>query len=138
MLPLRWARGWQVASIILLVLVLVAGVAPVVWLWPDRGDVVRYFAHIDKWAHAVTFMFLALWFCGQYTRQAYWRIALGLLVYGIVIEAAQRMVGYRTADPFDVVANISGIGVGLTLGLLGAGGWSQWFERLVAGRRELD
>ncbi|MEM9401681.1 MAG: VanZ family protein [Pseudomonadota bacterium] len=138
MLPLRWARGWRVASATLLVLVLAAGVAPAVWLWPDRGSMLSLLSHFDKWAHALTFTVLALWFCGQYTRSSYWRIALGLVVYGIVIELAQRLVGYRTADPFDVVANISGIALGLTIGLLGAGGWSQIVERRFARQRELD
>ena len=86
MLPLRWARRWRFASATLLLLVLLAGVAPVVWLWTDRGGAIRWFANIDKWAHVLTFTFLALWFCGQYTRGAYWRIAAGLLVYHSVDE----------------------------------------------------
>ncbi len=138
MLPLRWSARWRFASATLLLLVLLAGIAPVVWLWPDRGGAVRWFASIDKWAHLLTFAFLAVWFCGQYTRGAYWRIAAGLLVYGVIIEVVQRQVGYRTADFEDVIANASGIGIGLIIGLLGAGGWSQSVERWIGAREHAD
>ena len=136
MLPLRWAAHWRLASVVLLILVLLAGIAPAFWLWDDRSNAMNFLAHIDKWAHALTFAFLALWFCGQYTRSAYWRIAAGLLVYGIVIEGLQRLVGYRTADVLDVMANLGGIGLGLTIGLLWAGGWSQSVERWIGRRYE--
>ncbi len=136
MLPLRWGFRWHVASGLLLVAVLLAGIMPAVWLWPDRGSVLSWLDHIDKWAHFLTFAVLALWFSGQYEKRIYWRIAAGLLVYGVIIEFLQRMVGYRTADLYDVVANLSGITAGLLLGALWFGGWSLSFERWVRGTHE--
>ncbi len=134
MLPLRYVLQWRIASGILLLLVLLATLAPVVWLWPDRVRVVNWIRHIDKWAHGASFAVLALWFCGQYAKHAYWRIAIGLVLFGIAIEGCQRLVGYRTADVMDVAANATGIALGLSLGLLGLGGWSQQFEHWYSRR----
>jgi VanZ family protein len=134
MLPLRYAPWWRTASGVLLVLILVAAVMPAVWLWPDRGKIVSWFGEIDKWAHALVFAALAIWFAGQYRRRSYWRIALGLLVYGVLIELSQRMVSYRSAEWLDVAADMAGIMTGLLIAAAGLGGWSQRFEEKIAAR----
>jgi len=128
MLPLRYALGWQVASAALLVIVLAGAVMPAVWLWPDRVRIENWIEHLDKWVHLLTFAFLAVWFAGQYRRRSYWRIAAGLVGFGILIEICQRMVGYRSAELFDIGADVAGVVLGLVIGLAGAGGWSQRFE----------
>ena len=128
MLPLRYAPWWRTASCLLLVLVLAAAVMPAVWLWPDRGRILSWFGEIDKWAHAIMFAVLTIWFAGQYRPASYWRIALGLLTYGVLIELCQRMVSYRSAEWLDVAADVAGILVGLLIAAAGLGGWSQRFE----------
>lgn len=132
MLPLRFADRWRTAGILLLLAVLTAAVLP--WFWSDRGQLVSWIAHIDKWAHGITFALLAVWFAGQYRRTAYWRIALGLLAFGVLIEACQRFVRYRTAEWFDVGADAIGIAAGLAIALAGAGGWSLRVEAWLAAR----
>ena len=102
MLPLRHARRWHTASVILLLVVLVATLMPVVWFWPDRFKALTWFESVDKWLHGVVFLVLSVWFSGQFRARSYWRIAVGLLVFGLVIEGCQRMVSYRTADWIDV------------------------------------
>ena len=128
MLPLRYAPWWRTASGALLVLVLVGAIMPAVWFWPERGQVVIWFGEIDKWAHAVVFAFLAVWFAGQYRPRSYWRIALGLLMFGVFIELCQRMVGYRSAEWLDVAADAAGIIAGLTIAAAGLGGWCKRLE----------
>lgn len=132
MLELRFTRRWQIAGALLLLLVLLGASMPVVWLWPDRGSLRVYFNNIDKWAHGLTFAFLAIWFAGQYAKRAYWRIALGLFLFGLLIEGCQRLLGYRTADWHDVLANSVGILGGLLLGLIWLGGWSLAVERWLS------
>jgi len=132
MLPLHFRRGWYAASAALLLTVLALGLAPLVWLDTGGPD---WLDNADKVKHFLAFATLAVWFCGQYARQAYWKIAVGLLIYGIVLELMQRLVGYRSADPYDVVANVSGICAGLLIGWTIAGGWSQSLERWVLERR---
>ena len=134
MLPLRYALRWQAVSVVLLVAVLAAAMMPAVWLWPDRVRIAIWFDGLDKWAHLLTFALLAVWFAGQYRRGAYWRIAAGLIGFGALIELCQRLVGYRTADWFDLGADTLGIVVGLVIALAGAGGWSQRFENWYVAR----
>ena len=128
MLPLRYAPRWRTASGVLLVLVLAAAVMPAVWFWPDRVKIVSWIGEFDKWAHAIVFTALAIWFAGQYRPRSYWRIALGLLIFGILIELCQRMVSYRSAEWLDVAADAAGIIGGLLIAVAGLGGWSQRFE----------
>jgi len=89
---------------------------------------------LDKWAHALAFALLTVWFAGQYRRAAYWRIAVGLVGFGVLIEICQRAVGYRTAEWLDISADVAGVVIGLMIGLAGAGGWSQRFENRYLAR----
>jgi len=134
MLPLRFAPWWRTASGVLLVLVLALAVMPVVWLWPDRIKFIDWFGEIDKWAHALVFAVLAIWFAGQYRPRSYWRIALCLLLYGVLIELCQRMLSDRSAEWLDVAADMAGIMTGLLIAAAGLGGWSQRFEAKIAAR----
>ena len=98
------------------------------WLWPERVRIENWLDNPDKWAHLLTFAVLAVWFAGQYRRKSYWRIAAGLVGFGILIELCQQTVGYRSAEWLDLGADVLGIVLGLAIGLAGAGGWSQRFE----------
>lgn len=134
MLPLRFAAHWRTASMILLAIVLAGTLMPAVWQWPDDNELQTWIVEADKWVHALTFLVLALWFAGQYRPQSYWRIAVGLLGFGALIEIVQGMVAYRSAEWLDLAANVVGIGVGLAIALVGLGGWCLWMEdRLVPG-----
>ena len=126
MLPLRYEKRWRVGGIILLLAVLAATIMPSIW-WP-------HFPHsrllsMDKWLHLFTFLILALWFSGQYARNSYWRLGAGLIAFGLLIEAGQAMLSYRSAEWADLVADILGIAIGLTIAAAGLGGWSLRFEQ---------
>lgn len=135
MLPLRYARQWWTASVVLLFLVVLVMLMPTAWMWPDRAEFVAWFADADKWVHAIIFCILAIWFAGQYRAESYWRIALGLLLFGLLTEACQRLVAYRSADWFDLAADAAGIIVGLSVATAGAGGWSLRIENWVDRRK---
>jgi hypothetical protein len=123
MLPLRYAVQWRVGSIILLLCVFGAMLMPAVWFWPDRSGLLKWFIGVDKWLHAIIFVALAIWFAGLYERRLYVRIAIGLIVFGILIEGGQRLVTYRSAEWYDIVADAVGIFVGFTVAAMGAGAW---------------
>lgn len=130
MLPLRYARHWQLASIILLLLVLIAALMPAaVWFWSDQLPVVEWLKHVDKWAHGLTFVVLAVWFCGLYERGSYWRVAIGLLAFGALIEVLQGMLSYRLAEWHDLGADAIGIIAGVIISIAWLGGWSLRFEQ---------
>jgi len=132
MLELQYVAAWRSMSVATLILILTAMVVPSDWLWLDDPSFHRYI--FDKWLHGITFCALTLWFCGQYARSSYWRIVLGLLAFGVLIEIMQRMVSYRTAEVMDLAADVAGIAAGLALALAGAGGWTPRFERWVQKR----
>lgn len=134
MLPLRYVQRWRAASMLLLLLVLIATLMPAVWFVDDSRSFVTWFMGVDKWLHALTFLFLAVWFAGQYKRSAYWRIALGLILFGVLIEACQRMVSYRSAEWYDLAADVLGVIIGLTVAWIGLGGWSLRAEAWLARR----
>ena len=129
MLPLRFAAGWRAASFILLFVVLVAMLIPAGWFVPEKQKLATWFGETDKWLHGLIFLVLALWFAGQYGTESYWRIALGLLAFGGLIEVTQNMVDYRSSEWFDMLANLAGIAAGLTIAFFGPGGWCVRFEQ---------
>ena len=137
MLPLQYVRRWQAAGLMLLLVVLAATLMPAVWFFSDRQSFITWFVHVDKWLHAVTFVVLAIWFSGQYRPGAYWRIGIGLILFGVLIEFCQRLVTYRSAELFDLVADAAGIAVGLIIAAAGIGGWSlrieEWFAQRNTG-----
>ena len=137
MLPLRYVHRWRIAGIAILLLALAASMMPAIWFWSDRREFVAWFIDADKWLHGITFAFLAVWFSGQYRPRSYWQIVIGLLLFGVLIEACQRMVSYRSAEWFDIVADTLGIITGLLIAMTGLGGWSQrvenWYARRKAG-----
>jgi VanZ family protein len=132
MLELRYSGAWQSLSVVTLLIVLAAMLVPSDWLW--FAESVTQFAIGDKWLHGLIFTVLAVWSCGQYARSSYWRVALGLLAFGLLIEIAQRAVSYRSAELFDLVADLVGIVAGLSLALAGAGGWTVRFEHWLQGQ----
>jgi VanZ family protein len=130
MLPLRYPARWRAANLFLLVAVFSLTVIPAIWTtahvpqWPG----------MDKWLHGLTFAVLAIWFTGQYARHSYWLVALGLFLYGALIEVGQSMIPYRTAEWGDLVADLAGILAGLLLAIVATGGWSLQAENWVKNR----
>ena len=133
MLPLRYPRRWRAAGILILALVLALAMAPDVWPW-GRGSGLQLVP--DKAMHAFTFAFLALWYTGQYDRNAYWRLALGLVAFGAFVEACQLMVSYRTAEWGDLLADAFGILVGMAIAAGMTGGWSMAVEKRLTRSHE--
>ena len=129
MLELRYARAWRAASITLLVGVLAATLMPAIWF----GSI-RHLAGADKWSHLIAFLVLTVWFAGLYRRRSYWRLALGLLAFGALIELCQGAIGYRSAEWQDLAADAAGILAGLGIAWAGAGGWCQRVEMWLVAR----
>lgn len=135
MLPLRHARFWKIADVLLLFVVFLAALMPAIWFWDDKVKILSWFDNSDKFLHAMTFFVLAVWFAGQYRRPSYWRIAVGLMLFGCAIELCQLMVSYRMADWIDIGANTAGIILGLAVAMAGLGGWSLRIEDWYSARQ---
>ena len=124
MIELRYAWRWQVAGFLLLILVMIAAMVPKL----PFDDLAMHFKITDKVMHIVAFTFLAVWFSGQYEKRSYWRIAMGLIAFGVLIELIQGTVSYRRSEWLDLVGNASGIVIGLIIAFIGIGGWSRRVE----------
>jgi VanZ family protein len=125
MLPLSHVRAWVAASVLLVAAVVVASLDPSVSL-PSVENV-------DKFAHALAYAVLALWFGGLYPRARYLRVALALCALGLGLEILQHLMGRgRTGDPYDMAANLAGIVIGLLLGAWRTGGWAARLEAWLA------
>jgi glycopeptide antibiotics resistance protein len=121
-------------SVVLLILVLLAALSPTFW-FDSKTDALSWFEHVDKWLHGITFVVLSVWFAGLFARRSYGWIAAGLMLFGLLIEACQLLVGYRMADWLDVGANTAGIIIGLVLAAVGLGGWGLRVEAWYSGRQ---
>lgn len=128
MLPLRHARWWRVVSVLILVFSLIAAMSPEFWFFDNRGKALLWFQNADKWLHWLAFVVLSVWFSGIVEKRRYWLVALGLMLFGFLVEFCQLQVSYRTADWLDIMANTLGIIVGLTIAVAGLGGWGPRFE----------
>ena len=125
MLPLRYPRLWLSLGWTAVVFAIVVSLIPASQL-PQPPNV------SDKTEHFVAYLLLSLWFAGIYPRARYWIIAIGLCVMGVLIEFAQGAMHFgRQADILDVLANSTGVVVGLGLSLMWLGGWAQRIETWV-------
>ena len=127
MLPLANAPAWIVASVLLIVGVLYVSLAPLA----VPADLPTNF---DKIEHAVAYVFLALWFTGLVARPRYWLVVVALVILGLAIEFLQAAMPFgRQGDPWDVVANVAGSGIGILLARRLTGGWAlraeAWLSR---------
>ena len=80
---------------------------------PD-GEIL--FPHQDKLSHSIAYIYLFVvgWW-GWFVARRCWPLALMLLGYGILIELLQGAGGYRSMEWLDLLANVTGIGIGWLL-----------------------
>jgi VanZ family protein len=72
----------------------------------------------DKLNHFLAFLVLTALAFLAYPRQRAWLLALALCTYGVLLELAQGLTGYRFASVYDVLADMVGIVLFLLMLLL--------------------
>ena len=70
--------------------------------------------HIDKLAHLSGYGLLMFWWAQLVTRRT-WKLAVAVVVYGLVIEMLQGLTPERQPDPLDALANAAGVLLGWRL-----------------------
>jgi VanZ family protein len=93
------------------------------------GSQVPSIAVSDKVLHAGSYFMLMVWFAGLYPRSRHAWIALVLFLLGLTLDILQSGTATRQFDPLDVVANATGILLGLALSTLLLEGWCQRMEQ---------
>jgi VanZ family protein len=114
MLPLRYARFWLAAGLLILAAGLVSALVPA-----PRG----MGSLNDKFVHVAGFLAFTVWFGGIVDRRLLPRVALALVAYGLLIELLQSLTPVRQAEFLDLVADVAGVLLGW---LLCAAGFSRW------------
>ena len=94
-------------------------------------------SHMDKLWHAITYAGLMFWFAQLYGNAVHWRLALGFVALGAVIEGLQHLTGYRMAEVADAIANTVGVLLGWALFRTPLGRMLRHFDRLLARARKL-
>ncbi len=119
---LRLAALWYAVGAGLLLAVAVLSLMPL----PDVGVG-------DKLSHVVTYFVLAGYFSvlARRRRSLLW-LALGLVVYGALIEVVQGLSGYRQAEWGDLLANGAGTLAGLLLHFTPLGRLLNWIDLRLA------
>lgn len=122
-------RVWWIVGIVLLL------AASVVCLVPSN-EIPKAFEFGDKISHLVGHGALALYFSALVPRRSWWKLLIYLLLFGIVIEFAQHYMKLgRHGDFRDVLANSTGVVLGLVLGRLGLDRWPEVAGWLLGQRR---
>jgi len=85
----------------------------------------------DKVAHGIAFVVLMVWFCGIFEMRFAPLVAIALLLLGVAIELVQQQLTYRSAELADGLADLSGIGVGWILAVVGLQHWATRLEAWV-------
>lgn len=115
---LIYARLWYSIAFAMLLLVALVSLMPA----PDMGT-------SDKLLHFITYFLLSAGFTILNRLSANLAlIAIGLVVYGIVLEFLQGLTGYRMMDVNDMLANSAGVMAGLLIWLTPLPGWFRTLE----------
>jgi hypothetical protein len=123
--PLHGIAGYRAAGLIAILAMLALSTLPL----GGGGPSLPYG---DKLQHALAYLLMTSWFAqlvdGDDSRS--W-LASGLFGLGIGVEAVQSLLPWRSAEVADLIANASGIALGL---LLTRGQGGRLLERLDARR----
>lgn len=96
---------WRVALVCALLTVIYLSLRPM--------SGAELFVGVDKVFHGLTYatLYVMAWlaFPGPVLR---WRIHLGLLAFGGLLEVLQGLSGHRSMDGADILANVTGTGLG--------------------------
>jgi VanZ family protein len=67
--------------------------------------------HADKIVHLAGYAVLTFWWAQLVTRQR-WKLAIAVVLFGMVIELLQGLTPDRMPDPLDALANSGGVLLG--------------------------
>jgi len=101
---LKLHHVWFGCAYVLLLLVAIASLVPIP---AESGG-------NDKLMHLLTYALLSSWFSLIVAQSnSLFRVCIGLILFGVLIEVLQGMTSYRTAEFADAIANSLGVLVGL-------------------------
>ena len=85
----------------------------------------------DKAGHFLAYGLLMLWFVQVYPMKRWWRLAVGFVALGVLLEVLQGLSGQRSFEYADMLANSVGVVLGWLLGNTYFGSFFTTLERWV-------
>lgn len=121
--PLRHRLRYQRLGLLVLLTMLILSLLPL-------GGAASRVPNADKLAHFLAYTGLMAAYAQLLIgRRSRWVLALGLFAFGLLIEALQSLVDWRSADALDVLANAAGIALGALLTAGRGATVLAWLER---------
>ena len=99
----KWARLWRLVGWAGVVATLVVSLMP-----PTLGD---DDTHIDKAVHLLGYAVLTFWWA-QLVTERRWKLAVAVVLFGVMIELLQGLTPSRQPDVLDALANSGGVLLG--------------------------
>ena len=122
---LKYQKLWQAIGWTMVLIVIWLSLTP-------RPPQLPSFFGWDKAHHVTAYAGLMYWFGVSFHR--HWRWPVFLLFMGGGLEILQGLSGLRSNDPYDMLANMIGVVVGLFLIDTHLGGWLRIVDRMLAER----
>ena len=122
---LRYERHWQAAGWVMVLIVIWLSLMPKP---PQMPSILGW----DKAQHMLAYGSLMYWFGMCHVR--HWRWPAFLLALGLGLEFIQGASGYRSFDPYDMIANTLGVGVGLLMLRTAMAQWLSMVDGYIASK----
>lgn len=123
MLSLRFPLLWLSIGWVIVAGVIFGSVAPGVL------ENTLNFPGADKLGHAASYCLLVIWFSGLFARRHFALLAVAMVALGLVLEIIQWQLPYREFELADLLANASGVVLGLGFSVWLSAGWCQRMEQ---------
>lgn len=103
---LRYRNVYRSIAYIIILVIIVLSVIP---------DTITPFSASDKFLHTLAYAVSMLWFGLCFKRERLLAIGAGLVILGVALEVIQGRTGYRTMSLGDIIANFTGVIIGLVI-----------------------
>ncbi len=121
---LKYRSAWLVGGWLWVSLVVYLSLVP----YPPEP---MFFPHSDKLGHGFAYTSLSLWFCQIYlSLRQRGAVIAALMAMGVVIEFLQGWGGYRYFEYADMLANSTGVLLGVLLAHTKLGCTFVWIEKV--------
>jgi VanZ family protein len=121
---LRYSNLWRTIAYLIILSIIVLS------LIPNPEDVTPFSAS-DKLLHVIAYTVAMFWFGLCFRRDRLYIIGIILIALGIIIEFVQGQTGYREMSLYDILANITGIVIGILLSFSRLSWTLHYFEKLL-------
>ncbi|MBN2419751.1 MAG: VanZ family protein [Deltaproteobacteria bacterium] len=105
---LRYRNVYRSIAYIIILVIIVLSVIP-------DPDTITPFSASDKFLHTLAYAVSMLWFGLCFKRERLLAIGAGLVILGVALEVIQGRTGYRTMSLGDIIANFTGVIIGLVI-----------------------